>query len=166
MFLAHIPAGYMVSKLLLSQFRLEPSKTKLLIFIGLFGSVFPDLDMFYFHLIDNRQHIHHSYWSHIPFYWLTLLGIGYTIAAIFRSRTLVAAATVFVAGILCHLLLDTFVGGIQWLHPFSAEYIRIVTIPARYNYWIWNYVLHWTALVELTIITMAGAMYWKTKKPQ
>ena len=117
MFLAHMPAGYMVSKLLLSQFHLDSSKTKWLLILGLLGSIFPDLDMLYFYLIDNRQHGHHSYWTHIPIYWLGLLGFCYLIAAIFKSRFLVTAATVFIGCILLHLFLDSFTGGgIKWLY--------------------------------------------------
>ncbi|MGH1537164.1 MAG: metal-dependent hydrolase [Gammaproteobacteria bacterium] len=163
MFLAHMPAGYVVSKLLLSQFRLESSKSTWLLFLGLLGSVFPDLDMFYFYLIDNRQHGHHSYWTHVPFYWISLLAIGYMIAAMFKSRILVAATTIFFGCILLHLSLDTFAGGgIKWLYPFNHSYFSIFTIQARHGYWLLNYFLHWTALAELLIISSAVITFWKT----
>ncbi|QMU61619.1 MAG: metal-dependent hydrolase [Gammaproteobacteria bacterium] len=163
MFLAHMPAGYLASKLLVAQFCLDPPKTKWLLFLGLLGSIFPDLDMFYFYLIDNRQHGHHSYWTHIPFYWVCLLAVSYTIAAFLKSRFLVASATVFIGCILLHLSLDTFAGGgIKWLYPFQNSYINIFSIPARQNYWVWNYILHWTALVELSIIFFAAVTFWKT----
>ena len=166
MFLAHMPAGYLASRFLLSQFRLEPSKTKWLLLLGLLGSVFPDMDMYYFYLIDNRQHGHQSYWTHKPFYWITVLGLSYMIAAIVRSRYLVAAATVFVGCILLHLSLDTFAGGgIKWLYPFENSYINIFFIPSQANrYWVWNYLLHWTVLVELTIVVIATITFWKTQK--
>jgi inner membrane protein len=165
MFLAHMPAGYMVSKLLLSQFRFDSSKTKWLLILGLLGSVFPDLDMLYFYLIDNRQHGHHSYWTHIPIYWVGLLGFSYLIAAFLKSRFLVAAATVFIGCILLHLSLDSFAGGgIKWLHPVNNSYIHIFTVPPRHSYWIWNYYLHWTALVELTIISCALFTFYKNTR--
>ena len=161
--MAHIPAGYIASKFLLSRFHLEPSKTKWLLLLGLLGSVSPDLDMFYFYLIDNRQHAHHSYWTHIPFYWISLLTICYIVAAIFKSRFLVATATVFIGCVLLHLSLDTFAGsGIKWLHPFQNLNFNIFSIPARHGYWLWNYFLHWTALVELIIISFAAITFWKT----
>jgi len=167
MFLAHMPAGYLASKLLVTQFRLDSTKTKWLLCLGLLGSIFPDLDMFYFYLIDNRQHSHHSYWTHIPFYWLCLLVICYAIAAFFRSRFLIAAVTVFIGCILLHLSLDSFAGGgIKWLYPFDNTYISIFSVPAQPNrYWVWNYFLHWTALVELTIISIATITFWKSQKP-
>ncbi|MFK7816428.1 MAG: metal-dependent hydrolase [Gammaproteobacteria bacterium] len=163
MFLAHMPAGYLVSRFLLSQFQLKPSKAKWLFALGLLGSIFPDLDMFYFYLIDNRQHSHHSYWTHIPFYWLCLLAIFYFIAAIFKSRFIIAAGTIFIGCILLHLSLDTFAGGgIKWLYPFSNSYFNIFTVPSRHGYWLWNYFLHWTALAELTIITFATITFFRT----
>ena len=166
MFLAHMPAGYLASRLLVSQFQLDSPKTKYLLLLGLLGSIFPDLDMFYFYLIDNRQHSHHSYWTHIPFYWISLLALTYAVAAFFKSRFLVAAATVFFGCILLHLSLDTFTGGgIKWLFPFENSYINIFTIPAQPNrYWLWNYFLHWTAFVEITIISIAGITFWKSNK--
>lgn len=119
--------------------------------------------MFYIYLIDNRQHSHHSYWPHIPFHWLCLLAVFYFIAAIYKSRFIIAAATVFISCILLHLSLDTFAGGgIKWLYPFNNSYINTFTVPSRHGYWIWNYFLHWTALVELIIISLAATTFWKT----
>ena len=166
MFLAHMPAGYLASKLLVSQFRLEPSKTKHLLWLGCLGSIFPDLDMLYFYLIDNKQHGHHSYWTHIPFYWMSLLALSYAVAAFFKSRFLIAVATVFFGCILLHLSLDTFAGGgIKWLYPFENSYINIFSIPAQPNrYWVWNYFLHWTVFVEISIISIAGITFRKTQK--
>jgi inner membrane protein len=162
MFLAHMPAGYIASKFLLAQFKFSRSTARSLLALGLLGSVFPDLDMFYFYLVDNRQHSHHSYWTHIPFYWISLLTACYVLAAIFKSRLLVAAATIFVGCILLHLSLDTFAGGgIKWLYPFQSSYFSIFTVPSRHEYWVWNYFLHWTALVEVSIISFAAIIFWK-----
>lgn len=58
MFLAHILAGCMVSKTLLAQFHVHYSKTKLLLALGVLGSVFPDLDILYFYLMNHRHHSH------------------------------------------------------------------------------------------------------------
>lgn len=164
MFLAHMPAGYIVSKFFISQFRFNQTKVELLMCIGLLGSIFPDLDMFYFYLIDHQQHGHHSYWTHIPFYWVTFLLSAYVVAIIFKSRILVGIATVFIGGVLTHLLLDTFAGGgIKWLHPFYNGYFHFFSIPSRHGYWIWNYILHWTMLIEFFIISIAGITYWQTR---
>jgi inner membrane protein len=165
MFLAHLPAGYISSRFLLSQFQFNASTAKKLLALGLLGSIFPDLDMFYFYLIDNRQHSHHSYWTHIPFYWICLLTSCYVIAAIIKSRLLIAAATIFIGCILLHLSLDTFAGGgIMWLYPFQNTYFNIFSIPSKHGYWILNYLLHWTALVEVLIISFAVVTLLKNNR--
>lgn len=135
MFLVHMPAGYVVSKALLSQFREEQLKTKWLMCLDLLGSASPDLDMFYFYLIDKQQHGHHSYWTHIPSYWIALLGISYLAAPIYKSRTLVVTSSIFITCVLLHLVLDSFAGGgIKWLHPFNHSYLSIFSIPAENRY--------------------------------
>lgn len=52
MFIAHAPAGYLLS-------RAHPSLRKYAMWIVL-GSVFPDIDMFYFYLISDGTAHHHS----------------------------------------------------------------------------------------------------------
>ena len=164
MFLAHMPAGYLASKFLLSKFRFQQSNTKWLFFAGLLGSISPDFDMLYFYTIDNRQHSHHSYWTHIPFFWLCILVISYSIATFFRSRFLATIFTVFIAGILLHLILDSFAGGgIKWLYPIDQTYFSIFSIPASNRNWVLNYLFHWTALIELTIILLALFIFCKTR---
>ncbi len=82
MFIGHIPAGYLVSYSIIKLIKnpnLSAHNTNQLLFIGIIAAAFPDISLFYFYLIDNRQHLHHSYWTHIPFYWAimsSLLLIG------------------------------------------------------------------------------------------
>ena len=71
---------------------------------GLLGSIFPDLDMFYFYFIDHRQHGHHCYWTHTPFYWITLLLFVYVIAVIVKSRLTIGIAVVFIGSVLTVLI--------------------------------------------------------------
>ena len=164
MFLAHMPAGYLTSKFLLSKFRFQGINNGWFMFAGLLGSVFPDFDMLYFYTIDNRQHGHHSYWTHIPFFWFCILFISYSIAFIFRSRFLVTIATVFIGCILLHLTLDSFAGGgIKWLYPIDNTYYNIFSIPGGNRFWVLNYIWHWTAFVELTIILLALFTFCKSR---
>ena len=167
MFLAHMPAGYLASTFLLSKRSFQQSNTKWLLFAGLLGSVFPDFDMLYFYTIDNRQHGHHSYWTHIPFFWICIFAISYSIAIFLRSRILATSSTVFFTCILLHLALDSFAGGgIKWLYPITHTYFSIFSVPGGNHYWILNYLLHWTALVELTIILLALFLFFKTRNNQ
>lgn len=50
MIIGHAPAGYITSALLFSKLKER----------GISGALLPDIDMFYFHFIDHRQHHHHS----------------------------------------------------------------------------------------------------------
>jgi len=63
MFIAHLPAGYMLSKgvVALGHLRRLGEQTKRrLIAAGMIGAIIPDIDLLYFYLIDHRQHGHHS----------------------------------------------------------------------------------------------------------
>ena len=62
MVIGHLPAGYIFSKLGYLKFRDDISNYRKFMFWGVFGSIAPDLDMFYFHLIDHartHQPTHH-----------------------------------------------------------------------------------------------------------
>ena len=70
MLIAHLPAGYLVTKALI---RVLPSDnsidTKHLLVFGLAFSVIPDLDLFYFYFVDSSAH-HHKLFPHLPIFWL------------------------------------------------------------------------------------------------
>jgi inner membrane protein len=139
MLTAHLPSGYVLARLL-------PRRIPYLMPAALVGAVFPDLDMIWFHLIDDRAFHHHRYWV-LPIAWR----LGYL-------RT----ALVFFAAILMHLILDSIGGGIVWGAPFSDHLHELVTVPARYGHWVTNFILHWTFLAELAIWIAAIAL-WLTR---
>ncbi|MDL2321036.1 hypothetical protein LJC47_01630 [Desulfosarcina sp. OttesenSCG-928-B08] len=74
MFIGHLPASYLVTCALdtkapdLVPKRLRPLAVKVFLLAG----IFPDIDLLYFYLIDNRSQHHHLYWTHLPFCWLVL----------------------------------------------------------------------------------------------
>ncbi len=68
MIIGHLPLGYLSIKVFPAKL-INISNKKIFMLVGLSGSIAPDLDMIYFYLVDNRQHHHHTYWTHIPFYW-------------------------------------------------------------------------------------------------
>lgn len=158
MFIAHLPAGY-----LLTRFMQRKLGTTKYLWVGLVGSVLPDIDMLYFYLVDDRQTLHHHYWTHIPFLWFCFAILLAAAALMTRHRRTVAAAgLVFLANIFIHLVLDTIVGGIAWLYPFFPLYdsdLTLVTVPATHDLWIWSFVFHWTFLLELLLLTLAIALF-------
>lgn len=57
MFVAHLPAGYILSKFW---------KNKTAQYFLLIGSILPDLDLLYFYTIGQRAVVHHAYPTHSP----------------------------------------------------------------------------------------------------
>jgi hypothetical protein len=62
MILAHLPSGYLFG-------RAAGGRDRAVLIAALIGSVAPDFDMFWFHLVDQGQTHHHRFWPHIPMIW-------------------------------------------------------------------------------------------------
>jgi inner membrane protein len=150
MFIAHLPAGYLLTR------RIVPHRSPRLLALGLAASVLPDLDLVEFYAIDHRRVLHHAYWTHQPFWWglLALLWLG--AALLLRSRAWALSGVVLFANVFAHLALDTVAGHIRWLAPFSDTSFALVTVPPGHAWWVSNFVLHWTFLIELAITAWAG----------
>lgn len=162
MFIAHLPAGYLGACAIESCLPVSiPTPVRRKIFRAfVLGSILPDLDMLYFYFIDRQQHPHHEYWTHLPIFWSVVYGVMLVLAGLRQHRTLAIVSTAFFTGILLHLLLDTPMGGIAWFYPISKTLIYGVTVPARYDWWVWNFVLHWTFLAEVLLCLGSVYLYW------
>ena len=163
MFIAHAPAGYVLTSFLLKSYSDEFSAKvfKRLFYVGIIASVFPDLDLFYFYFIDRRQHLHHSYWIHIPFYWLLIVVCWAVATYSFKSKGMFVAGGIVGANIFLHLVLDTVTGKIRWFYPFSRYDVVLVNVPARYGWWVWNFLLHWTFMLE-GLVLLSAFLYWRS----
>ncbi len=154
-----MPAGYISTKAVFQILPLRYIKQihlQYALLWGIIGSIFPDFDMFYFYLIDHRQHLHHGYWTHIPFYWLCIFLLIFTILFAFRKCSLKIYLAVFLINILIHLFLDTTAGKIRWLYPFSSHDFVFFNVPALHSWWVWNFVFHWTFLFEIILTAIAA----------
>ncbi len=158
MFIAHLPAGFLLTRSVLSRTCADKRQYKWLLAVGLVGSIFPDLDMLYFYLIDNRQHLHHSYWTHLPVFWAIVAMTTLGAAKALRLQGLWMASLVFFPNFFMHLFLDTIVGHIYWLYPLSYESFAFFEVPARYGWWVWNFVLHWSFALEIGLWLWASAV--------
>lgn len=159
MFIAHIPASYLYTSWLIEKWDIHEKigLTKIsIISLALIMGVLPDIDLFYFYLIDHRQHNHHTYWTHLPFFWLLFLGIPTLIGLITKQKKLLWLTILIETNIILHLILDTHLGRIQWLYPISEHAIYLLEIPATHKNWILNFVLHWTFLLELLVVGLAA----------
>jgi inner membrane protein len=58
------------------------------------------------------------------------------------------------------MVLDSIVGDIAWLAPFSDERFALFEVPAIFKPWWLNFVLHWSFALELVLV--ASAVYcWR-----
>ena len=152
MITAHAPSGYVLG-------RLWP-KAPLVLPAALIGGVLPDLDMIWFYFIDDRAFHHHRYWVHAPAFW-AMIAVAVLPGVALWFRTYMSAALAFFTALLMHICLDTLAGDIMWQWPFSTEFTHFVTIPATYDWWVLNFVLHWVFALELAIWVTA---FWLWKR--
>lgn len=152
--IGHLPSGYVLAKLISRKIDRGVVDLRLFVVIGVIGAVIPDLDMLYFHIIDNRQHHHHTYWSHYPMLWISLLAAG-TIWYRFSAKKSKAIMMMIFSVCGClHMLLDSIVGDIWWLAPFIDKPFAIFSVQATYSPWWLNFIVHWSFALEL------GLWFW------
>ncbi len=157
MLTAHLPSGYILARHWLN--RWPSAHVRLMLLAGVVGAVVPDLDMLWFHLVDNRQTHHHRYFTHWPLLWL-----GLTLVAGMwwrrQGQCRWAQAGVLLCMAACvHLLLDSYVGDIWWLMPWVDQPFALFTVPARFQPWWLSFVLHWSFALELLIWGWAYGWY-------
>jgi inner membrane protein len=155
MFIAHLPAGYLLTRRIARRAGPGGLQHRRLMAIGLLASVLPDFDMLYFYLVDNGRTLHHDYWTHLPAFWLFATGMSAVFFRIARLPVPWPAVTALLAGVMLHLALDSIAGGIAWLYPFHRGKLALIEVPARYGWWVWNFVFHWSFLLEIAILTLA-----------
>jgi LexA-binding, inner membrane-associated putative hydrolase len=163
MFFGHLPAGYLCTTWLLKKRDLPRRERNTLMFLGLLGSVAPDLDMFYFYLVDHRQHWHHTYFSHWPSFWLAAMLLSAMIGWGARNRMWTFAGMVLAINALGHLALDTHVGRIRWLEPFSNQWVYFFEVPSLYHPKILNFVFHWTFVFEIALVSAAVFVFHQNR---
>ena len=156
MLIAHLPAGYLLARRIAPRLAAAPADARRLMTVGLAGSVFPDIDLVFFYLADGRRTLHHDYWTHIPAFWPAAMLAAAGLLWLARARIPWRAFLVFLAGIFLHLALDTATGGILWGWPVSLHRFLLVEIPARFDWWVWSFVLHWSFLAELAVCAWAA----------
>ncbi len=141
MFIGHLPGGYLAARALWGR------NQRTLIIATMVGAVLPDIDMLWFHLVDQGAVHHHTYFTHRPALWacIALLGL------LLRKNIVLALGL----GGLVHMLLDSIVGAIAWGWPFTDAANPLVTVPATHKNWIMSFLTHWTFLVEIGLTLVA-----------
>jgi len=166
MIIAHLPAGYVISKLLVRHAEPLGVPATAFLWAGVIGAIAPDLDMFYFHLVDHRQHHHHTYFTHYPILWLVLLAASAIWLYNARTKNHAACAAIFSLNGLAHMFFDTIVGDIWWFAPWGNESFAFFTVPALYKPWWLNFLLHWSFALELAVLAWAIYLWRKPRHPK
>lgn len=164
MIIGHAPGAYIASKLLHGRLFAGGVSIRAFVIAGVLGGVAPDLDMLYFHLIDLRQHHHHSYFSHWPVVWLGLLALSLLLLRLRRGSQAAMLAVAFSGMGVLHLLLDSIVGDIWWFAPLLDQPFALFSVPALYKPWWLNFLLHWSFALELALWVWALLLYRQRHK--
>lgn len=159
MFIAHLPAGYILGAKLEKTERSNALRNKLLLIFTMIGSIAPDFDLLYFYTLNNRQTAHHEYFTHMPIFWLGFALVAAVFYGFKYAKPAIAFLGLSLGGVL-HCVLDTPVGGIYWLQPFDDTMTRFAVVPKRYDFWVFNFIFHWYFFIELIIISWAFKVWW------
>lgn len=155
MFIAHLPAGYLVNKWVLSKVQCSDIRTKQLMKFGLIASVLPDVDLAYAVLIDHSQIHHHRYITHWPSFWVLTFVIWAGAIQLRKIRNVWPVYWACGLNITGHLFLDWIVGKMWLLAPFSDATFNLIVVPARHHPWYMNFFWFWTAWIEVLIVGLA-----------
>jgi hypothetical protein len=135
-FIAHAPVGWLTARALGGGRPLGVACVA--------GALAPDLDLLLW-LRDPTVH-HHAWPTHWPLCWLAL------VLAAFAARSRLAAA--FAGSGLLHCALDTIVGDIRWLAPFSDRAWSLFVVERAVEPWWLNFLLHPTFALELALVAI------------
>lgn len=134
MIFAHGPLGYLVARATqrfwdVSTF--SQRQRSMLWLVGFIAGIFPDIDLFYYYLID-AEHSHRALPTHTPLFYLVTCAVLYILAR-WRGSVFFRAA-IFVAfwGFLSHLFADGIFAQVQYMRPFSVTYFGLSDIVPDY----------------------------------
>jgi inner membrane protein len=160
MLIAHLPAGYVCTRLVLSQTATPVSEAdrKIWFLAGMAASVLPDTDVAFYYL---RYYLtgqwwppHHAYVSHTPFFWLVILTALWIASRWVGQRRLRGAIGIAGVNLLLHFLLDSIPTKVKWLYPFSNRAFGVFVVTIRSDWWVWDRLFNWTFGLELLIVAL------------
>jgi inner membrane protein len=160
-FIAHLPAGYLLTRAIQAR---AGDRSRRVLAVGLVASVLPDIDLLWFYLVDGRRTVHHAYVTHLPLFWIAVAVLVRIAARVLGWRGAGLLIAVALANLLLHMALDSVAAGIWWLWPLAEVEVNLVRVPAGQGWWVWNFVLHWTFLLELALVAAAAALWWSQRR--
>ena len=156
MIIGHLPSGYILGRVL-------RVGTPALMFACVLGAIFPDFDLLFFYLVDDRAFHHHKYWVHAPGFWLIICAVVIPVLW-FAARSWLSLFGAFVLGNFLHVLLDSIAGGIMWAWPYSNDLISLVTVQPTHSHFILSFMAHWTFWLEITLWIFAVTLFFKGRR--
>ncbi|NHC03094.1 metal-dependent hydrolase [Acinetobacter sp. 187] len=165
MFIAHLPSGYLLAKFLDHKIKKYNITRTTFFSLLMIGAVLPDIDLFYFYLIDHRSVHHHKYFLHWFSFWIPIFLISYLYWIYTQRKSKYAWMTLLLssAGLL-HICLDTFVGDVWLFAPFIDKAYVFFEVTPRFHPWWLNFIFHWSFFVEIIICLIALFIYLRDRK--
>ncbi|MBJ8554439.1 metal-dependent hydrolase [Acinetobacter bereziniae] len=165
MFIAHLPSGYILARVLHQKFKQTKISHKAFFSIIMLGAIFPDIDLFYFYLFDHRSVHHHKYFLHWFSFWIPIFVIAliYLVKTKYNSK-IAWMFSLFASAALLHIFLDTFVGDVWLFAPFIDQPYVFFEVSARYQPWWLNFIFHWSFFVEILICIIALILFIQKRK--
>lgn len=163
MFIAHLPSGYILAKALYVKLHSTGIHVKSFFTAIMLGAIFPDFDLFYFYLIDQRSTHHHQYFPHWFSFWITTFLIAFYFFKHLKSKFSLLIC-LFCSGAILHIFLDVFVGDVWLFAPFIDQPYAFFEVTPRYQPWWLNFIWHWSFLIEVLICISAVIVYFKRPK--
>lgn len=131
MIFAHAPFGWLVAdwcRRVWKQDKFRQGQKWWLLIVGAVGGLFPDLDLFYYHLV-SAEVSHRQLPTHSVFLYLPLVLVVLVLLRWFKKTWWFEVVACFGLGVLSHLLTDSIGGAVMWLWPFSQEVFGLSSIP-------------------------------------
>lgn len=128
MIFAHGPLGFLIRYVRGgSGNTLTPRRQWMVLGIAFIGGIFPDIDLFYYALIDASE-THRAFITHTPAFYIVLWVLSYALFTWMKRPVKRTAATAFFFGALSHMVADGIAAQILYLYPFSQEFYGLTDI--------------------------------------
>lgn len=152
MIFAHGAVGFLTLLCTRKVWKARPSERQwwtALIVAGV-GGMFPDVDLFYTHIIDASVS-HRLLPTHTPVVYITLALVGSIIAQAVKRPHWKQFIVAFCVGALSHTVVDGIMGNVMYFYPFSRGFYGLSDINAD---WLTMNLIFINFLVEGIAITI------------
>ena len=137
MLFAHAPAGFLLSYAFKKRWSPNLNKKQIIIAVifGVIGSLFPDVDLFFYYLF-SATFSHHEIFTHGIFFYVVIFLFFYLLSRLLAKPVLKIYGTLFFLGVASHLLVDSLGAGVVWLYPFSKQLFGLLSLEFYRASWL------------------------------